>query len=207
MNIYLLCIMRPKNLEKEEAIRSIALQIIAEEGLENLSMQKLAKAANVSPRTIYIKYADKEDLLITLFIEDVLEPYEKAVLEGFHPEMEFTEGMKKIWLNTFRYLKNNKHAFALMRYGKASPQLNKGFQEANIQQGDFFAPIHRFIELNIKTGIIRKLHQDVLRAMTSAPLFELVNEYFDYVDRPKQIITEKVILECCEAVIKGLLKQ
>jgi len=72
--------MRPKNLEKEEAIRTIALQIIAEEGLENLTMQKLAKAANISPRTIYIKYADKEDLLIKLFIEEVLGAYEKAVL-------------------------------------------------------------------------------------------------------------------------------
>jgi TetR/AcrR family transcriptional repressor of multidrug resistance operon len=198
--------MRPKNLEKEEAIRSIALQIIAEEGLENLSMQKLAKAANVSPRTIYIKYADKEDLLITLFIEDVLGPYEKAVLEGFNPGMGFEEGLKKMWLNTFRYLKNNKHAFALMRYGKASPQLNNAFQQANIKQGDYFAPVHDFLELNIKAGIIRKLHHDILRAMTSSPLFELVNEYFDYQDRPKQIITEKVILECCEAVIRGILK-
>jgi AcrR family transcriptional regulator len=197
--------MRPKNLEKEEAIRSIALQIIAEEGLENLSMQKLAKAANISPRTIYIKYADKEDLLITLFIEDVLGPYEKAVLEGFNPTMGFEEGMKKMWLNTFRYLKNNKHAFALMRYGKASPQLNKAFQQANIKQGDYFAPLHEFQEANIKAGVIKKLHPDILKAM-SAPLFELVGEYFDYENRPKQIITEKIILECCEAVIKGMLK-
>lgn len=205
MNIYLLCTMRPKNLEKEEAIRSIALKIIAEEGLENLSMQKLAAAANVSPRTIYIKYADKEDLLIKLFIEDVLGPYEKAVLEGFKPDMEFEEGMKKMWLNTFRYLKNNKHAFALMRYGKASPQLNKAFQQANIKQGDYFSPLHVFMEANMKAGVIRKIHPDIFKAMTS-PLFELVNEYFDYEDRPKQIITEKIILECCEAVIKGMLK-
>lgn len=48
--------MRPKNLEKEQAIRTIALKIISKEGLENLSMQKLAKEARISPRTIYIKY-------------------------------------------------------------------------------------------------------------------------------------------------------
>src|ERR1700743_2997023 len=100
--------MRPKNLEKEAAIRSIALQIIAEEGLENLSMQKLAKAANVSPRTIYIKYKNKEDFLIKLFIEEVLAAYEKAVLESFNPDMDFVEGLKKLWLNAFRYLTNNK---------------------------------------------------------------------------------------------------
>ena len=36
------------------------------------------------------------------------------------------------------------------------------------------------------------------------PLLDLVNEYFDYTERPRQIISEKVILECCEAVVKGL---
>lgn len=197
--------MRPKSLEKEAAIRTIALQIIAEEGLENLSMQKLAKAANISPRTIYIKYENKEDLLIKLFIEDVLGTYEKAILEKFSPEMDFADGIRKIWLNAFHYLKNNKPSFALILHGKSSPMLNQAFQKANIKQGHFFAPIHEFLQLNIKAGVIRKFPLDVHRALMFSPLLDLVNEYFDYEERPKQIITEKLILECCEAVMKGLL--
>ena len=85
--------MRPKNIAKEDAIRQKALEIIEQEGLENLSMQKLAKAANISPRTIYIKYADKEDLLVKLFIDEVLAGYEKAVLDGFTADMPFAEGI------------------------------------------------------------------------------------------------------------------
>ena len=198
--------MRPKNLEKEQAIRTIALQIIAEEGLENLSMQKLAKAANISPRTIYIKYEHKEDLLIKLFIEEVLGAYEKAVLENFSPEMDFADGVKKIWLNTFHYLKNNRHSFILLQYGKSSPLLNKAFQKANIKQGHYFAPIHVFLKKNVSKGIIKKFPLDIHRALLLSPILDLVNEYFDYKERPKQIITEKVILECCEVVIKGILK-
>ncbi|SFQ47343.1 DNA-binding transcriptional regulator, AcrR family [Pseudarcicella hirudinis] len=198
--------MRPKNLEKEEAIRSIALQIIAAEGLENLSMQKLAKAANVSPRTIYIKYENKEDFLIKLFIDEVLGAYEKAVLENFSQEMDFAEGVKKIWSNTFQYLKNNRPHFALIQHGKASPLLNKAFQKENIKEGHFFAPIHHFLALNMEKGIIRNFPDDVHRAMLFSPLLDLVNEYFDYLDRPVQIITEDVLLECCEAIIKGMLK-
>jgi TetR/AcrR family transcriptional repressor of multidrug resistance operon len=34
----------------------------------------------------------------------------------------------------------------------------------------------------------------------------LVGEYFDYQERPRQIITEELILACCETVIKGMLK-
>jgi TetR/AcrR family transcriptional repressor of multidrug resistance operon len=198
--------MRPKNLAKEEAIRSIALQIISDEGLENLSMQKLAKAANISPRTIYIKYENKEDLLVKLFIEEVLGTYEKAILENFDPEMDFAEGIKRLWLNTFHYLKNNKPSFSLIQYGKSSPLLNKAFQEKNIQQGEFFAPIHTFLKTNVEVGLIPDLPHDVLRALLFSPIQDLVAEYFDHLDRPEQIITEEVILTSCEIVIKGIKK-
>ncbi|GAB4017210.1 TetR/AcrR family transcriptional regulator [Spirosoma koreense] len=197
--------MRPKNLEKEEAIRTIALRIIAEEGLENLSMQKLAKEANVSPRTIYIKYADKDDLLVKLFIDEVLGAYEQAVLENFSPDMSFAEGVRKIWLNTYRYLISNRQSFVLMQYGKSSPLLNKAFQERNIQEGQFFAPIHRFFHRHATAGTIRKFPLEVHRALLFAPLLDLVNEYFEHAERPHQIITQHVVWECCEAVIRGML--
>jgi len=197
--------MRPKNLVKEEAIRSIALQIISEEGLENLSMQKLAKAANISPRTIYIKYENKEDLLIKLFIEEVLVSYEKAVLENFDPQMSFAEGMKRLWLNTFHYLKNNKPSFSLIQHGKSSPLLNKAFQAKNIQQGEFFAPINVFLKTNVEASLIPDLPHDVLRAMLFSPIQDLVVEYFDHLDRPVQLINEKMILTCCAIVIKGII--
>ena len=198
--------MRPKNIEKEEAIRTIALQIIAEEGLENLSMQKLAKAANISPRTIYIKYENKEDLLIKLFIEEVLAPYEKAVLANFNPEMDFAKGVRKMWTNAFSYLKKNHQAFVLIQYGKSSPMLNKAYQDKNIKQGDYFGPIIQFFKNHGSKGTIRNLPFDAQRALILSPVLDLVNEYFDHKGRSKQIITDKVFSECCEVVIKGMLK-
>ncbi|MBL0740523.1 TetR/AcrR family transcriptional regulator [Chryseolinea lacunae] len=197
--------MRPKDLDKEKAIRTMALQIIAEEGLENLSMQKLAKAANISPRTIYIKYENKEDLLIKLFVEEVLGAYEQATLKDFRETMDFETGVKKIWLNLFAYCKTNKEAFVLMQYGKSSPLLNKAFQEKNITEGQFFAPIHRFLKRHAKNGTIKSFPIAVHRALLFSPILDLVNEYFEHKDRPRQIVTEKVILECCDMVIKGML--
>ncbi|GAB3990210.1 TetR/AcrR family transcriptional regulator [Spirosoma daeguense] len=197
--------MRPKNIAKEEAIRDLALQIIAEEGLENLSMQKLAKAANVSPRTIYLKYENKDDLLITLYIHDVLGAYEKVTIHNVTETMDFAAGVKQIWLNIFHYFKNNRQAFALVQYGKSSPLLNKAFQENNIKEGQFFAPIHRFLKHHATQGTIKKFPNDVYRALLFSPVLELVNEYFDHQNRPKQIITEKMVADCCNVVIKGML--
>ena len=197
--------MRPKSLEKEEAIRTIALKIISEEGLENLTMQKLATAANISPRTIYIKYQNKEDLLVKLFVEDVLGAYEKAILEDFNPVMDFPQGMKKLWLNAFRYLKNNRPSFALIQHGKSSPLLNRAYQEKNIKEGDFFAPILHFLQRHTAAGVIKDFPHEIQRALLFSPIPDLVNEYFDCQHRPRQIITEQVLLECCNVAIKGML--
>jgi TetR/AcrR family transcriptional repressor of multidrug resistance operon len=198
--------MRPKNLEKEAAIRTTALRIIAEEGLENLTMQKLAKEAQISPRTIYIKYKDKDDLLIKLFIDEVLGVYEQAVLENFSESMELEAGVKRVWLNAFHYFIRHKPAFVLMQYGKSSPLLNKAFQERDIRQGQFFAPIHRFLAQQVLLGVIRDFPFEVHRALLFAPLLDLVNEYFEHADRPRQIITEKLILDCCAVTTKALRK-
>lgn len=197
--------MRPKNLEKEEAIRRIALQMIAEDGLENLTMQKLAKAAGISPRTIYIKYANKEDLLVKLFIDEVLGTYEKAILENFNPDMDFADGVQRIWINGFRYFKANKYAFALMQYGKSSPLLNRAYQVRNIKQGDFFAPVLRFLEKHMAKKTIKKYPFEVHRALLFAPIIDLANEYFEHEDRPQQIITDQIIADACQTVIKGML--
>lgn len=198
--------MRPKNLEKEEAIRITALKIIAEEGLENLSMQKLAKAAGISPRTIYIKYENKEDLLIKLYIEAVLDNYEKAVLENFTADMDFADGVKLLWSNGFRYLSINWSHFSLIQYGKSSPLLNRAYSKANIKEGQYFVPIHHFLRRHVAQGAIINLPSEVHRALLFSPLLDLVNEYFDYLTRPQQIITENVLLASCEVVIKGMLK-
>jgi TetR/AcrR family transcriptional regulator, multidrug resistance operon repressor len=197
--------MRPKNIAKEEAIRAMALKIIAEEGLENLSMQKLATAANISPRTIYLKYENKEDLLIKLFVEEVLGDYEKAVLQGFSETMDFATGVRKLWENGAHYLMGNRPSFVLMQYGKSSPLLNKGFQEKNIQQGHFFGAVHRWLDRHASAGLIRDFPMEVHRAFLLSPLLDLVNEYFEYADRPIQIITDKVLAECCEMVIRAML--
>jgi TetR/AcrR family transcriptional regulator, multidrug resistance operon repressor len=199
-------IMRPRSLEKEAAIRTIALRIIAEEGLENLTMQKLAKEAQISPRTIYIKYKDKDDLLIKLFIDEVLGTYEAAVLENFSESMDLTSGVNRIWLNAFHYFIQHKPAFVLMQYGKSSPLLNKAFQERDIRQGHFFSPIHRFLARQVSLGVILAFPFEVHRALLFAPLLDLVNEYFEHAERSQQIITEKLILDCCAVTIKGLLK-
>ncbi|WP_172209703.1 TetR/AcrR family transcriptional regulator [Lactococcus hodotermopsidis] len=50
------------------AIAQSVFELVQTQGIVNLSMAKIAKLANVSVRTIYIYYQDKEDLLGQLYL-------------------------------------------------------------------------------------------------------------------------------------------
>jgi AcrR family transcriptional regulator len=60
--------MRTRDENKESAIRQKAIEMIVKKGFDGLSMQKLAKAADVSPATIYIYYKDRDDLIVQLWM-------------------------------------------------------------------------------------------------------------------------------------------
>ena len=61
--------MRTRDENKEQSVRQKALELLVNQGFEGFSMQKLAKAAKVSPATLYIYYKDKEDLITSIGIE------------------------------------------------------------------------------------------------------------------------------------------
>ena len=84
--------MRVRDELKESAIREKAMEMIVAEGFDGLSMQKLAKAANVSPATIYIYYKNREDLLNSLY-NTVNDTFARVALEKFSPDLMLEEGL------------------------------------------------------------------------------------------------------------------
>ncbi len=61
--------MRARDENKERTIKLEAISMIVKEGFDGLSMQKLARAAGISPSTIYIYFESREDLLNKLYLE------------------------------------------------------------------------------------------------------------------------------------------
>src|SRR3954465_4833564 len=94
--------MRTRDKSKERALRDQAMKMVVKEGFDGLSMQKLAKLAEVSPATIYIYFKDRDDLILQLFIAENAKMAE-ATLKNFDPEMSFEEGLRVQWLNRMKY--------------------------------------------------------------------------------------------------------
>ena len=65
-------------------------------------MQKLARACDISVGTLYIYYKNKEDLIISIGIEEG-KRMSAATMKGFFADMPFAESLKKQWENRAAY--------------------------------------------------------------------------------------------------------
>jgi len=119
--------MRIRDELKEFAIREKALEMIVKNGFDGLSMQKLAKAACVSPATIYIYYENREDLVHKLFSE-AQKNFSTFALKNFSPESTLESGLWMQWKNRMRFIKENmclfvKNAIKRGELTKMEPEL------------------------------------------------------------------------------------
>jgi TetR/AcrR family transcriptional repressor of multidrug resistance operon len=103
--------MRVRDVNKETLVKQKAIELMLQEGITGFSMQKLAKACDISVATLYIYYTNKEDLIIKIGIEEGKRMH-TAMLKGFSADMPFAEGLKKQWENRAEYALKNKETSA-----------------------------------------------------------------------------------------------
>lgn len=176
--------------------------MIVKEGFDGLSMQKLAKAAGVSPATIYIYFRDRDDLIIQIGSEEEMKVFE-ASLHGFDPEMSFEEGMRVQWKNRARYFLENPLQLSFMEQLKNSPYYKLVNQEA---RASFSNTMARFIHKAIANQELRTLPIEVFWSVAFAPLYQLVKYHIKGVGVKNEpyVLDEASIDLTLSIVLKGL---
>ncbi len=195
--------MRIKDEKKQKLIRKKAIELIVREGFDGLSMHKLAKAANVSPATIYIYFKDKEDLIIQLCVEE-FDKMGEATLANFDPEMPFDVGLKVQWMNRIKYCLENPLNMHFLEQAKFSPYIGVVLEKANVQ---FREVMRRFVKNATKKGEIVSLPLEVYWSLAFSPLYTLVKFHTEKKGLPGTEnfeLDEKTMNQALELVLKAL---
>lgn len=194
--------MRLRDANKERAIRDQALKMIVKHGFDGLSMQKLAKAAAVSPATIYIYFKDREDLILQLFAEESKKMAE-ATLKDFNPAMSFSEGLKVQWMNRARYCMANPDQMHFLEQMRHSPLQEKSLQ---IMGSGFKNMMIAFVSNAIKRKELVKVPTEVYWSVAFAPLYTLMQFHIagTSIGGHKFKFSEKIMLETLALVLKAL---
>ncbi|RCH55592.1 TetR/AcrR family transcriptional regulator [Mucilaginibacter hurinus] len=196
--------MRTRSADKQQLVKRKAIDLLVSDGFEGFSMNKLAKACNVSVATLYIYYKDKDDLIIQVAIEEA-QRFTDEVLSGFDQTLNFADGIRQQWKRRAQQLtKNPKSArfFDQLRTStyndRIHPFIVGQFKEA---MGDFMLRAVANDEIDL-------LPMNVFWSVAYGPLYNLIrfhNEGKGLTGQPF-VLTDEILEQTCELVIKALKK-
>jgi TetR/AcrR family transcriptional repressor of multidrug resistance operon len=192
--------MRVKDSSKENAIREKAMEMIVNHGFEGLSMQKLAKEANVSPATIYIYFKNKEDLVNQLYIY-AQDTFCEIALAGFDPEAKFADGLWQQWQNRFRFITEYPIHYSFYEQFRNSPLV----KHTEINVSGFKQSMHLFLTKAIKQGEIKKTDPEIFWSIAYGSFYTLVRFHLNgkgLRDKPFTL-TQTALRQAFEMVIKS----
>lgn len=194
--------MRLRDANKERVVMELALRMIVKEGLEGFSMQKLAKAAGISPATIYIYFKDKDHLIEEL-CKVAGEKMMAVTFNGFDPTMNFADGLRLQWVNKAKYYMqypDQMHFLEQLRhstYGEKNTQMiGKQFKEL----------MGVFLINAIKKKELVKVPVEVFWSIAFAPLYNLVKFHMmgKSLAGKQFVLTDKIMKATFQLVLKAL---
>lgn len=196
--------MRVRDSDKVQLVKEKAIELIVKDGLEGFSMNKLAKACQISVGTLYIYYKDRDDLIVNVTIEE-MRAMEELIVKDFDPEMSFEQGLRKQWENRFRYVIEKPYMnlfFDQLRSSSYQQEFLSGMMT------EFKATMSRFMKNAIERGEIDQLPFEVYWSLAFAPLYNLLrlDREGKKLDGTSFKITDEVLWKTFDLVTKALRK-
>lgn len=163
--------MRIKDEYKQEAIIQATVKLVNQIGFVSSSVAKIAQEANVSPATLYIYYKNKEDLLVSTYIE-IKQKLSEALLKNFNPSLPLRDIFHQFWVNGFEYVSKNREYYQYAEQFSNSP-FSDLVDHAKVEK--HFEPMLGLLQRGIEQKVIKDVPHDVLAAFIFYPLMILSN--------------------------------
>lgn len=187
--------MRIRDENKEAAIRDKAMEMIVKEGFDGLSMQKLAKAAGVSPATIYIYFRNREDMVQQLF-KVAQQAFTETVLKNFDPEASLEDGLWRQWKNRLHYIEQYPVYFQFYEQFRNTHLIN----HKSVDMSAFKESMKRFVKNAIQRGEMAKMEPEIFWSLAYGSFYSLVKFHL----QEKKMMSETFKLT--DAKLKQTLK-
>ncbi len=163
--------MRTKDDDKREALFQATVELVNKNGFAASSVSKIARKAGVSPATLYVYYKNKEDLLVSTYIE-IKRDLSRALLEDFDKDQPIRDILKNIWYRMFKHISGHKEYFRYTEQFANSPY--SALVDAE-QVEHYFEPVIEVLNRGIEQKIIKNVNFDILTAFVFYPIVVLAN--------------------------------
>ncbi|MCL9776580.1 TetR/AcrR family transcriptional regulator [Vibrio methylphosphonaticus] len=149
--------------DKRLQILEAAQRMVAEVGIQGISMQKLANEAGVAAGTIYRYFNDKDHLLDELRLH-VVSCMAKAVQVGVEADKPLKVQYRTMWLNIWRIAASNNDSLQTRAQYDSIPSKNN--QETREQERKLFAQVDNLFTEGKKQGVFKSLDNEILSGLS-----------------------------------------
>ena len=186
--------MRTKDLDKQKRIKDAIVRIVLTEGIDGMSISKIARRAEVSPATIYVYYGSKEEMLAEVYQEYSVKSFD-YLLRRMYPGMAAAELIESIVRGYYDFSSEHEEVFSFVEQCSRCPTIADNVSEEECCC-DVFDMIHEYQ----RRGEIIGCSDMALGAILLAPVrFLAVNQNPEQKD-------EKLLEELIRILQRTLLK-
>lgn len=166
--------MRTKDDQKRQSLLKATIKLVNEVGFAASSVSKIAKQANVSPSTLYVFFDNKEDLLVSTYLE-IKYDLAKVLLNDFDDTLPIRDVIKKGWLGVFKWVSRNPQEYGYIEQFSNSPF--NGLVDREKLETEYL-PFIQVIQRGIDQKIIKDVDQTLISAFLFSPISKLANPMF-----------------------------
>lgn len=116
--------MRVKDSQKQAALQGATVRVVNEIGFAASSVSKIAKAAKVSPATLYTYFENKDELIVSTYLA-VMDRMSAAIFRNLSPELKVKDALLTVWRATFRYIQEQREEFLYTEQFAKSPYMQR----------------------------------------------------------------------------------
>lgn len=186
--------MNQSEMDMIERIFSATDNLMAEEGLPNLSMHKIAKAAKISPGTIYIYFKNKEELLAQ-FARHIFLSFQRTMEKDHDETQSFAEQYRKMWWNIWTFLQSDPTIMSNMHQYKSLP----GFTDI-CREWEQDSLWHKFCNKAKEAGEVADLPTHILFAISLESTINIAFKWQHFIKEVSTEMLESVIERTWRAV-------
>lgn len=180
-----------KQTNMEERIFRATETLMAEKGIQGLSMQKIAQEAGISAGTIYLYFENKEDLLMQL-AQHIFDMFHDLLQKDFHPNKPLFHQYCIMWQNLWAFLLENPEILVNFNQYKALPNWCELKKNAQVNQMNAWCV---FCQQGIKTGELVDLPANVLWNLSLASAVRQASDCVLY-QAPFDEKMQQQLIEC-----------
>lgn len=187
--------------QTRKAILQAAIRLFAENGVENTSMETLARAAGVGKSTIYGYFRNKQEIFLE-FCEEEMD-YAFSRLAAQAPGAPVREQLLTLFMSQFRFVTENREFGRLMIREMAFPQ-EPTCGQAREMNARYFEKIEEILRGGVASGEVRADHDPFLASVHFISLYiiALSGWYTGYVASETEV--EKSLRTLLSQALDGL---